>query len=293
VNSRAETKSFLSHLECPKCGQSLAADRLQNLCAYGSPLLVRYDLDAVAGSVRRDALAVRPPTLWRYAELLPIRDRGAIVTLGEGCTPVFPLRRLGRACRFAELHVKDEGLCPTGSFKARGAAVGVSRALELGAREVAMPTAGNAGGAWAAYCATAGLRIHVAMPRDAPAVNQAECRLYGAELTLVDGLISDAGKLVQQGIRQHGWFDASTLREPYRIRLTGRRRRRGHRHLEGLRRVAAHRLAARTLPAAAGRRAGRGLRAAGARVAGGPHRVGVLAARADGRLGTSGAESAG
>ena len=209
--------SYVDHLLCPRCDARASIDVPQNVCACGSPWLVEYDLEAARRALDREALAARPPTLWRYAELLPLRDAGARVTLGEGMTPLLRLKQLGSRLGLEELWLKDEGACPTGSFKARGAAVGVSRARELRICEIGMPTAGNAGGAWAAYCARAGIRLHVAMPRDAPRVNQVECRLYGAELTLVDGLISDAGKLVQQGIREHGWFDASTLREPYRI----------------------------------------------------------------------------
>ena len=209
--------SYLSHLYCPRCAQTYSADAPRNVCACGSPLLVAYDLDGVRRGVSRDDLGSRPPSLWRYRELLPIRDARHVVTLGEGFTPILPLARLGAEDGFRDLLLKDEGLNPTGSFKARGAAVGVSKAKELGIREVAMPTAGNAGGAWAAYCARAGIAIHVAMPSDAPEVNKAECRLYGADLALVDGLISDAGRLSQQGVRERGWFDVATLREPYRI----------------------------------------------------------------------------
>jgi threonine synthase len=155
--------------------------------------------------------------MWRYAEFLPVRDRRHVVTLGEGGTSMFAMPRLGDLVGLPNLYVKDEGLNPTGTFKARGASAGLSRARELGARAVAMPTAGNAGGAWAAYGAHAGIAVHIAMPRDAPTVTQLECRLYGADLTLVDGLISDAGRVISIGIQKHGWFDVSTLREPYRV----------------------------------------------------------------------------
>jgi threonine synthase len=212
-----DRRSYLSHLYCPRCARTYSADEPHNVCECGSPLLVAYDLDALKREVARDDLASRRASLWRYWELLPVRDARHAVTLGEGFTPILPLARLGAEVGVRELILKDEGLNPTGSFKARGAAVGVSRAKELGIREVAMPTAGNAGGAWAAYCARAGISIHVAMPSDAPEVNKAECRLYGADLSLVDGLISDAGRLIQQGVRERGWFDVSTLREPYRI----------------------------------------------------------------------------
>ncbi len=207
----------LSHLECPRCGATLDADRLQNLCPCGSPLLARYDLEGLGRAVTKADLAGRPRTMWRYAEFLPVRDPGNVVTLGEGGTPMFATPRLGELVGLPHLYVKDEGLNPTGTFKARGAAVGISRARELDVRAVAMPTAGNAGSAWAAYGAHAGIAVHIAMPRDAPAVTQLECRLYGADLILVDGLISDAGRVISAGIQEHGWFDVSTLKEPYRI----------------------------------------------------------------------------
>jgi threonine synthase len=210
-------KTFVSHLECPRCGATGLVDEPRNLCSCGSPWLVAYDLEAARRELSPADLAGRPATLWRYTELLPLREPSAAVTLGEGMTPLLRLGRLGGKTGLDGLWLKDEGACPTGTFKARGAAVGVSKARELGVREIGMPTAGNAGGAWAAYCARARIDLHVAMPADAPEVNQAECRLYGAHLMLVDGLISDAGRLIQQGIREHGWFDASTLREPYRI----------------------------------------------------------------------------
>src|SRR5947209_8633823 len=152
--------SFVTTLECPKCGAHEDVHKLANLCpACGSPLLVRYDLAAIARSVDRDAFARRPPSMWRYLELLPIENPEAIVSLGEGFTPVLRLEKAGNG--FRELWVKDEGLNPTGTFKARGAAAGVTRARELGVRELALPTAGNAGGAWAAYAARAGLKSHI------------------------------------------------------------------------------------------------------------------------------------
>jgi threonine synthase len=179
--------------------------------------LVIYDLDRLAANVQPADLVNRPANMWRYREFLPVSDAENIVSLGEGYTPMLHTARLGHELGLDWLWVKDEGLNPTGTFKARGASAGISRAGELGATAVAMPTAGNAGGAWAAYAARAGIRLHVAMPRDAPAINKMECQLYGAHLVLVDGLISEAGKLIAQGIAEHGWFDASTLKEPYRI----------------------------------------------------------------------------
>jgi threonine synthase len=210
--------NFLSHLECPKCGAQFDAHRIQNMCIHcNAPLLVRYHLAEAKQHWKRDSIATRASNLWRYHELLPVQDTHNIVTLGEGFTPLQHAPKLGAKLGLEKLLIKDEGLNPTGTFKARGASAGVSRAKELGVKEVAMPTAGNAGGAWAAYCAAAGIPIRIAMPKDAPIINQLECQLYGAKLTLVDGLISDAGKLIAQGVKEHGWFDAATLKEPYRI----------------------------------------------------------------------------
>lgn len=155
--------------------------------------------------------------MWRYRELLPVEDAGSVVSLGEGFTPLLPMPALGERIGLPDLWVKDEGLNPTGTFKARGAACGVSRARELGIRHVALPTAGNAGGAWACYGAAAGLDVHVAMPADAPSANRAECELFGADVTLVDGLISEAGRVIDRQCREEGWFDVSTMKEPYRV----------------------------------------------------------------------------
>jgi threonine synthase len=212
------THSFLTHLDCPRCGRTHDADRLTGLCTCGGPLLARYDLDGVRSAITPAALAERPETLWRYHELLPVRDPANIVGFGEGMTPLLAMPRLAAKVGVRELWMKDDGQLPTGTFKARGAAVGVSRAAELGVRSVAMPTNGNAGAAWAAYCARAGLRSLIVMPIDAPEVNRAECVVVGAELHLVDGLISDAGRLVGQAVAaDDSLFDASTLKEPYRI----------------------------------------------------------------------------
>ncbi|MBI2760041.1 MAG: threonine synthase [Chloroflexi bacterium] len=209
--------SFLSHLECARCEAGHDARVLQNLCHCGSPLLVRYDLGALRDALRPSDLAGRVANMWRYVEFLPVEYAANIVTLGEGWTPIFPLDRLGPAVGLPHLELKDEGLNPTGSFKARGAAAGVSRAKELGISEFAMPTAGNAGGAWAAYGARAGMRSHVVMPVDAPVINQREAAVCGADVRLVRGLISDAGRIVGRAVARYGWFDASTLKEPYRI----------------------------------------------------------------------------
>jgi threonine synthase len=211
--------SYLTHLQCADCGRSHNSDAEQHLCtACGGILLARYDLKTLAGQLSPEHIASRPWSegLWRYAELLPAVSPERRVSLGEGSTPLLALEWLS-----AELGVrawlKDEGRNPTGTFKARGAAVGVSRALMLGARTIALPTAGNAGAAWAAYGARADLHVVVAMPADAPALTQQQVRLYGATLHLVDGLINDAGAWVAAGVRREGWYDASTFKEPYRL----------------------------------------------------------------------------
>lgn len=209
--------SALSFLECPRCAARHDAFALQNLCACGSPLLARYDLDAVRAAVTPEQLAGRPATLWRYKELLPVQDGSAIVSLGEPATPLLPTPRLGAALDIADLWIKDEGRQPTGTFKARGAAVGVSRAVELGVRHVAMPTNGNAGAAWAAYAARAGIHMTATVPRGAPGMPVLEMAVTGAAPHLVDGLIGDAGRVIAEAAAFHGWFDASTLREPYRL----------------------------------------------------------------------------
>jgi len=210
--------STLSRLECPRCGDSLDASVHQGLCPRdGSPLLARYDLGGVA--VTPEEVERRSPDLWRYHELLPVQWPAGVVTLGEGMTPLLELPRMAEDLGVGRLLVKDEGLLPTGSFKARGAAVGVSRAAELGVRGLAMPTNGNAGAAWAAYAARAGLPLLVAMPVGAPVITRAECVAAGAQLHLVDGLISDAGKLVAAAVAEdpERWTDVATLKEPYRI----------------------------------------------------------------------------
>ncbi len=210
---------YLTHLECPHCGQEHDADQPQNLCGCGSPLLARYDLAAVAQVVTPERFGLRPADLWRYRELLPVADPGHVTTLGEGWTPLWRAPAYGAEIGVPDLLVKDEGLTPTGSFKARGAAVGVSRARELGVERIAMPTNGNAGAAWATYAARAGLGATVVMPVDAPAICRRECRAAGADLRLVDGLIGDAGRHVARLVAdaRGAVFDAGTLREPYRL----------------------------------------------------------------------------
>jgi threonine synthase len=210
--------STLSHLECSRDGSRHDADVVQNTSSSGAPLLARYDLAAAAAAVSPAEIASRPATLWRYHELLPVRDPAHICTLGEGMTPLLDLPRHGARLGVPRLRMKDEGVLPTGSFKARGAAVGVSRAAELGVRGIAMPTNGNAGAAWSAYAARAGLRALIAMPVDAPEITRRECVAAGAELYLVDGLIGDAGRLIAAAVAaREGYQDTSTLREPYRI----------------------------------------------------------------------------
>ncbi|MFC5695526.1 threonine synthase [Pseudomonas sp. GCM10022186] len=209
--------SYLSHLHCPKTGARYDADRIQQLSDVGAPLLVAYDLDALRQAWKPSDLIGREASLWRYHELLPVLDPAHVVSLGEGFTPLLPTPRIGRDLGIDDLWLKDEGIIPTGSFKARGAAVGVSKARELGVRALAMPTNGNAGAAWSLYAARAGIRATVVMPEDAPLITRNETAISGARLFLVNGLISDAGKQVAQAVAEGGLYDASTLKEPYRI----------------------------------------------------------------------------
>lgn len=212
------TFSALSHLVCSRTGERYDADVVQGVSLAGAPLLARYDLEQVRETVTRQDISSRPPTLWRYHEVLPVRDPSSIVSMGEGMTPLTPLPSYGAEIGVPGLLMKDEGLVPTGTFKARGAAVGVSRARELGVKGVAMPTNGNAGAAWALYAARAGMRSLIAMPVGAPAINRTECAVAGAELYLVDGLIGDAGKLVSAAVTERGGYqEVSTLKEPYRL----------------------------------------------------------------------------
>jgi threonine synthase len=209
--------SFVTDLTCSQCGRRHEPRVPQNLCECGGPLLVEYDLEALGAVATKEAVAARPFDMWRYRELLPVDDPDDVVSLGEGGTPLLRPASLGSRLGLPGLLVKDEGLNPTGTFKARGASCGISMAAALRIAEIALPSAGNAGAAWACYGAAGGITVHVAMPRDAPLSNQFECRLYGAELTLVDGLISDAGAVIADGAAERGWFDVSTLKEPYRI----------------------------------------------------------------------------
>ncbi len=211
-------ESTLTHLECAACGARHDADVVQNLCTHcGKPLLARYDLERAARTLTPDTLAERTPDLWRYREVLPVRDADAILSLGEGGTPLHHADWLGETIGCPDTYIKDEALNPTGSFKARGLAMAVSRAYELGVEELAIPSAGNAAGALSAYAALAGIPAHVFMPEDVPPAFKTECRMLGADVTLVPGLITDCGARVKEGVANFGWFDVSTLKEPYRI----------------------------------------------------------------------------
>jgi threonine synthase len=207
-----------AHLECTRCGERYDSEVLHRLSACcAKPLYARYDLDALRPDFTPAALRGREPTLWRYAEVLPVRERRHRVSLGEGYTPLLDAPRLAARLGMERIWLKDEGLNPTASFKARGLCLAVSRARELGVGQVALPTAGNAGSATAAYAAAAGLTAHVVAPADTPRVIVEEMRALGAELELIDGLITDAGARVAEGVAAHGWFDLSTLKEPYRV----------------------------------------------------------------------------
>ena len=209
--------SLVSHLECARCATKFEPGKVYNLCTCGSPLWVRYHLRRVAGKRWRNRLASRPPSLWRYREVLPVTQESSVVSLGEGLTPLIHAQRLGERLGLANLYMKDESLNPTGSFKARGLAVAVSMARELGIKKLAIPSAGNAGGALAAYAARAGLQAAVFMPEDTPLANRLECALLGAEVVLVPGSIKDSARAMRERTAEDGWFDCSTLREPYRL----------------------------------------------------------------------------
>ena len=244
----------ISYLECTRCGEHLSADRPQNVCPKdGGVLYVRYDLASLKGKLRPENLSGRVASMWRYAEVLPeLSKNEKPVTLGEGFTPMLPSRE------YANVYIKDEGLNPTGSFKARGMSAAVTMARHYGLKKLAAPSAGNAGGALAAYAAAAGIEAYIFMPKDVPMANRMECDYYGAHVTLVDGLISDCGRMVAERKDKEGWFDVSTLKEPFRVEgkktmgyevaeqlgletaarhhLSDRRRRGHDRHVEGLRR---------------------------------------------------------
>ena len=206
-----------THLECTLTGDTVESESLHGLSAAGKPYFARYDLEAVRTNFQASDLASRRADLWRYEEVLPVRDRRFQISLGEGWTPLLESPRLATRMRVGRVWVKDEGQNPTGSFKDRGLCLAVSRAKELGAKELAIPSAGNAGGAAAAYAAAAGLPVHVVVPMDTPAPIIAEMRALGADLQLLDGLITDCGAVVKKGVEEFGWFDLSTLKEPYRV----------------------------------------------------------------------------
>src|ERR1041385_5022880 len=208
----------VTHLECAACGLRHEARRLHNLCAEcGKPLLVRYDLKSAAESLTKESLVGRAPDLWRYRGVLAVDSDENVVTLGEGFTPLLRTRRLGSSLGMQELYIKDEGQNPTQSFKARGMTAAVSMAKELGVRKLAVPSAGNAAGALSAYAAQAGMEAHIFMPKDTPRANVIECVQTGAHVTLMDGLITDCGAEVGRRKEKEGWFDVSTLKEPYRV----------------------------------------------------------------------------
>ena len=207
----------VTHLYCSSCGRKYEARKLINLCECGKPLMVAYDLERAAATLTRETLVGREPTLWRYREVLPVDNEENVLSLGEGMTPLIKAARLGSELGMNNLFIKDESLNPTGSFKARGMAVAISMAKELGVKKLAVPSAGNAAGALAAYAAKAGIPSFIFMPKDTPTANIVECRQTGAHVTLIDGLITDCGKIVAERKQAEGWFDVSTLKEPYRV----------------------------------------------------------------------------
>lgn len=212
------TKSVFSHLECTSCCKIFPKEQLLNLCTSCSlPLFARYDIDKARSIIQKDHLVFREATMWRYRELMPTEYEENIITLGEGWTPLVVASRLGEFLGLSNLYLKDESLNPTGSFKARGMSAAISQAKEKGVRKIVIPTAGNAGSATAAYTAKANQEAYIFMPEDTPRAFQVECEQYGANVEKVDGLINDCGEIVAQRKEQEGWFDISTLKEPYRI----------------------------------------------------------------------------
>ncbi len=207
----------VTHLECSLCSRKYEAGKPWNLCECGGPLIVEYDLPRIREAWSLDSFASAQESMWRYAPILPVQHETSIITLGEGMTPLIPARRTGARIGARDLLIKDEGLNPTGSFKARGMSCAVSMCVELGLKKLAAPSAGNAASALAAYAAAAGIEAHIFMPDDVPQANFIECKAYGAHVTLVDGLISDCAKIVAERGPKEGWFDLSTLKEPYRI----------------------------------------------------------------------------
>ncbi|MCL6098947.1 MAG: threonine synthase [Bacteroidetes bacterium] len=210
--------SYFTHLECGYCGKVYDKNKIWNLCTdCGKPLLARYDLDLAKKEFKKENIDVKTNSLWRYAKMLPVINSKFKLTLGEGFTPLIHAKKLGGKIGMENLFIKDEGLNPTTSFKARGLCLAISRAFELGVKEVSIPSAGNAAGAMCAYASLAGMKSFVFMPKDVPQPFISECNALGAEVTLVDGLITDCGKLAAEGVKKFGRFDVSTLKEPYRI----------------------------------------------------------------------------
>lgn len=209
-------KNYFSHLECSNCEKTFESDLVLNLCdECGKPLLAKYDLESASKELNKIYLSTQPEEMWRYSPLLPVKNNKFRLTLGEGYTPLFKAERLGNEVNHNNLFIKDEGVNPSTSFKARGLAMAVSRAYELGIKEISIPSAGNAAGAMSSYAALAGIKAF--MPKDVPPPFVAECKALGAEVTLIDGLITDCGKAAAEGVKNLGWFDVSTLKEPYRI----------------------------------------------------------------------------
>ncbi|HTK83423.1 MAG TPA: threonine synthase [Bacteroidota bacterium] len=210
--------TYLTHLRCSECDEKFSSEKVQTFCpSCNAPLVVEYDLERARREISPETFLSREGTLWRYRELLPVVREDAVVSLGEGWTPLIRVSVLGNEVGIRNLYVKEEGYNPTGSFKARGLCMAVSKAKELGITEVAMPSAGNAGGALAAYAAKAGMKAHVFVPKDTPEVNIREVTLFGGEINLVDGVISDAGKRMNEMNSDKRWFDMSTMKEPYRL----------------------------------------------------------------------------
>jgi threonine synthase len=209
--------STLIHLECSRCGRTYEAGKIHHLCDCGAPLFARYDLAQAKQTMTLDALRDRPASLWRYREVMPVRDERHVVSLGEGFTPLLHAQRLGASLGTPNLYLKDEGLNPTGSFKARGMAAAISVAKELGIRKVAVPSAGNAGGAMAAYAARAGMEARIYVPQGTPLMNRLEYPVFGAKVTLVEGSIKDCARVMREELDLNEWFDVSTLKEPYRV----------------------------------------------------------------------------
>jgi len=210
--------NFLTHLECTECGKKFSTEKIQTFCEVcDAPLFARYDLDRIKNSVDKRDLRSRYPSMWRYREFLPVREDENIISLEEGFTPIHRLNTLGKEIGIDELYMKDEGVIPTGTFKSRGLAMGVSKAKELGIDKIAIPSAGNAAGALAAYGAKAGIDVYIVMPKIAPEACIIESYMLGANVYLVDGLLPDCGKIVEEGKKRYDWFSISTTKEPYRV----------------------------------------------------------------------------